>query len=97
MALGCQLLCAEIRRATVVGSFPLSNALDRARKLHGYRINAYPFGVKSAVDSLPVNSGHIRSADNFGANRYFLGVLLPQTMLLADCGYDADWIRSPPV
>jgi hypothetical protein len=33
-----------------VGSLQVSKALDRARKLHGYRINAYVrLGVKSIV------------------------------------------------
>jgi hypothetical protein len=42
MALGCQLSYAEnSARARFMGSFQVSKALDRARKLHGYRINAY--------------------------------------------------------
>jgi hypothetical protein len=38
---GLPIIVRGNSRAIVVGSFPLSKALDRASKLHGYRINAY--------------------------------------------------------
>jgi hypothetical protein len=41
-----------------MGSFQESKVPDRARKLHGYRINAYVrSGPKAPFDSLPVSAG----------------------------------------
>jgi hypothetical protein len=59
MALDCQpLYAANSAHRRFVGSFQVSKALDRTRKLHGYRINAYVrLGSKAPFDSLPVSAG----------------------------------------
>jgi hypothetical protein len=54
-----------------VGSFQESKALDRASKLHGYRINAYVrLGSKRGFDLLPMASDPPLSTDILRVRRH---------------------------